>query len=179
MKRKINIALVGSGAMGRAHSAAVANLRYCYKNLPFEPVLHTLVTGDPEKAPEKASELGFKCYTDSLEKAVSDENIDVVDICTPNMCHYEQVKTALENGKNVLCEKPLAVNASQAKELEMLAGKSGKICGVVFNNRHVSGSNQGKTAGFRRKTRKNYFFPQCLPPLLIDRSAKAGRLETK
>ena len=137
MKRKINIALVGSGAMGRAHSAAVANLRYCYKNLPFEPVLHTLVTGDPEKAPEKASELGFKCYTDSLEKAVSDENIDVVDICTPNMCHYEQVKTALENGKNVLCEKPLAVNASQAKELEMLAGKSGKICGVVFNNRHL------------------------------------------
>ena len=71
MKRKINIALVGSGAMGRAHSAAVANLRYCYKNLPFEPVLHTLVTGDPEKAPEKASELGFEGYTDSLEKAVS------------------------------------------------------------------------------------------------------------
>lgn len=51
-KKTINIALIGSGAMGRAHAASVANLRYCYNPLPFEAKLHTLVTRD-QKAHEK------------------------------------------------------------------------------------------------------------------------------
>ena len=69
-KKAINIALIGSGAMGRAHAAAVANLRYCYNPLPFEAKLHTLVTRDQKSAREKADRLGFEnVYIQELDSS--------------------------------------------------------------------------------------------------------------
>ncbi len=136
-KRTINIALIGSGAMGRAHAAAVANLRYCYNPLPFEAVLHTLVTRDENSAREKADRLGFANYSTDYTAVLENPEIDVIDVCTPNICHYEEVKAALAHGKNVLCEKPLGITAAQAEELAALAEKTDSVCGVVFNNRHL------------------------------------------
>lgn len=136
-KRTINIALIGSGAMGRAHAAAVANLRYCYNPLPFEAVLHTLVTRDEKSAREKADKLGFANYSTDYTAVLENPEIDVIDVCTPNICHYKEVKAALAHGKNVLCEKPLGITASQAEELAALAQKTDSVCGVVFNNRHL------------------------------------------
>lgn len=136
-QKKINIAMLGSGAMGRAHAAAVANLRYCYHPLPFEPKLHTLVTRDETIGKQKADMLGFEGFTTDYQAVLNNAEIDVIDICTPNICHYEQVKAALAHGKNVLCEKPLGITASQADELAALAKNTKSICGVVFNNRHL------------------------------------------
>lgn len=59
-------------------------------------------------------------YT-SYEELVKDSNVDVVYIATPHGVHYEHVKLCLENGKNVLCEKPFTINARQSKELIALA----------------------------------------------------------
>lgn len=137
MKKVINIAMIGSGAMGKAHSASVANLKYCYRDMPFEARLHTLVTRSENGAKEKADGLGFENYSTSLEDVLNNPEIDVIDICTPNICHYNEVKAALEHGKHVLCEKPLGITGAEADELAHLAAKSGKICGVVFNNRHL------------------------------------------
>lgn len=135
--RKICIAMLGFGAMGRAHAASVANLRYCYHPLPFEAHLHTLVTRDEKTARQKADMLGFEHATTDYQAVLENPEIDVIDICTPNICHYEQVKAALAHGKNVLCEKPLGITAAQAEELAALAGNTNSICGVVFNNRHL------------------------------------------
>lgn len=137
MKKTIKIAVVGSGAMARAHSFSVAALKYCYKDLPFSAQLDTLVTRSESTAKEKAESLGFENYSTDYEAVLKREDIDIIDICTPNMCHYMQVKTALEAGKNVLCEKPLGISAKEADELAYLAKASGKICGTVFNNRHL------------------------------------------
>ena len=79
-KRTINIALIGSGAMGRAHAAAVANLRYCYNPLPFEAKLHTLVTRDEKSAREKADKLGFANYSTDYTAVL--ENPEVVSNAT-------------------------------------------------------------------------------------------------
>ena len=144
MKKIINIAVIGSGAMGRTHSASVANLKYCYKNLPFEAKLHTLVTRDSETAKEKADGLGFENYSTSLDEVLANPEIDVIDVCTPNICHYEEVKKALAAGKHILCEKPLGISAAEADELASLAEKSGKICGIVFNNRHLPATLRAK-----------------------------------
>ncbi len=135
--RKICIAMLGSGAMGRAHATSVANLRYCYHPLPFEAHLHTLVTRDEKTARQKADMLGFEHAATDYQAVLENPEIDVIDICTPNICHYEQVKAALAHGKNVLCEKPLGITAAQAEELAALAGNTDSICGVVFNNRHL------------------------------------------
>ena len=84
-KKAINIALIGSGAMGRAHAAAVANLRYCYNPLPFEAKLHTLVTRDQKSAREKADRLGFENASTDYEAVLNNPEIDVIDVCTPNI----------------------------------------------------------------------------------------------
>ena len=144
MKKIINIAMIGSGAMGRTHSASVANMKYCYKDLPFEAKLHTLVTRSEEGAREKADALGFEYYSTSLDDVLANPEIDVIDVCTPNICHYEEVKKAVLAGKHVLCEKPLGISASEADELAALAEKSDKICGMVFNNRHLPATLRAK-----------------------------------
>ncbi len=136
-KKTITAALVGSGAMGRTHAAAMAALPFVYTSLPFEVRRKTLVTREEKTAEEKAEALGFEGYALTLDEALADPEIDVVDICTPNICHYEQVKAAIRAGKHVLCEKPLGVSAGQARELATLAEESGLCCGMVFNNRHL------------------------------------------
>lgn len=77
-KKTINIALIGSGAMGRAHAASVANLRYCYNPLPFEAKLHTLVTRDQKSAREKADRLGFENVSTDYEAVLNQSG---------NRCH--------------------------------------------------------------------------------------------
>ena len=171
-KRTINIALIGSGAMGRAHAAAVANLRYCYNPLPFEAVLHTLITRDENTARQKADMLGFANYSTDYTAVLENPEIDVIDVCTPNICHYEEVKAALAHGKNVLCEKPLGITAAQAEELAALAEKTDSVCGVVFNNRHP------RCKPRRRRTfRQNRILSQCVSAFVEHRSDQAARLE--
>ena len=145
MKKTINIAVLGSGAMGRTHSASVANLKYCYKDLPFEAKLHTLVTRDANTAKEKANGLGFENYSTNIDEVLANPEIDVIDVCTPNICHYAEVKKALAAGKHVLCEKPLGISAAEANELAELAENSGKVCGIVFNNRHLPATLRAKS----------------------------------
>lgn len=58
-------------------------------------------------------------------------------MCTPNICHYDEVKKAVLAGKHVLCEKPLGITPEESDELARLSEKTDKICGVVFNNRHL------------------------------------------
>ena len=142
--KTINVAVVGKGSMGRTHSASISLLKYCYKNMPFEVKLHTLVTRKEETARADADALGFENYALTFDEAVNNPEIDVIDICTPNICHYEEVKKAVLAGKHVLCEKPLGISAAEADELAALAEKSDKICGMVFNNRHLPATLRAK-----------------------------------
>ena len=113
-KKVINVAVVGKGAMGRTHSASISLLKYCYKNMPFEIKLHTLVTRNEETAREDADALGFENYALSYEEMLENPDIDVVDICTPNNLHLDMIEKAVAAGKHILCEKPLAVNLEEA-----------------------------------------------------------------
>ena len=137
MKKVINIAMIGSGSMGRTHSAALSSLRYCYKDLPFEARLHTLVTRSEDGAAEKAQALGFRHYSTDLDCVLGDPNIDVIDVCTPNICHHSEVIKAVRAGKSVLCEKPLGISSAEASEMALEARKGSATYGVVFNNRHL------------------------------------------
>ena len=68
------------------------------------------------------------------EEAKREDGIEAVDIATPNAFHYEVAKAALENGKNVYCEKPLSISAEESKELAELAAQKGVVNYVGFNN---------------------------------------------
>ena len=84
-----------------------------------------LVTRNEETARADADALGFENYALTFDEAVNNPEIDVIDICTPNICHYEEVKKAVLAGKHVLCEKPLGISAAEA---DVLSGTDVKAC---------------------------------------------------
>src|SRR5690606_15614930 len=88
-----------------------------------------------ELAEEKAAQMGIPkgCTFDEL---IGTEEIQSVHICTPNFLHYAQSKAALEAGKHVVCEKPLAKDLHEAEELVKIAKETGLVNAVHFNLRY-------------------------------------------
>jgi predicted dehydrogenase len=107
-------ALVGTGFIAAVHVEAL-------RRLGVE------VLGVVGSSPERAAEAGLGHVYGNLEELLEDEHVDVVHLATPNDLHYRQVKQALAAGKHVVCEKPLALTATESGELVELA----KAAGVV------------------------------------------------
>ena len=138
MKKQIKIGLLGFGAMGKVHSYCVDNLKHYFFDTDFNAEIHGVCTTCEEKSQAVAQKYGFTVATADEDVLISDPGIDVIDICTPNIFHYDTLKKALAAGKHVYCEKPLCVTAEQAYEIAELAKNSGLICNVVFNNRFIA-----------------------------------------
>ena len=106
--KKLNVGLVGAGFMGKAHSIGYSDMPKYFWPAPAVPVLKTICDIVPEIAADAKERFGFeKCCTDWRD-IVNDPEIDVVSICTPNNAHAEIAIAALNAGKHVLCEKPIA-----------------------------------------------------------------------
>ena len=137
-EQTLRIGLLGFGAMGRTHTWAVQNLPFFYGDLPYRAVTYGVCTTSQEKSKRVAEEFGIPLATANEDDLIYHPDIQIIDICTPNLCHYETLKKALAAGKHVLCEKPLTVTAEQAREIAELAAKSDRVCGMVFNNRWLA-----------------------------------------
>ena len=125
--KKVNVAVVGTGFIGPAHIEAL-------RRLPGINVVG-LCEVNVELAQEKANQLGIeKAYV--FEDMLAEPHIDAVHICTPNFLHYPQSKAALQAGKHVICEKPLATKIEEAEELVALAKEKGLVNAVHFNLRY-------------------------------------------
>jgi predicted dehydrogenase len=95
-------------------------------------------------ARQKAEQLGIeRPYV--FEDLLRQEDISSIHICTPNFLHYSQAKAALEAGKHVVCEKPLAKDLKEAEELVALAARTGLVNAVHFNLRYYPLARQMKT----------------------------------
>lgn len=132
--KEIRIGLVGSGWMGKAHSSALKDAEMLFG--PEYGVASYEIVADNNEAAAKAAQekIGFRRMSTDWRDVVTDPNVDLVDIATPNAFHYDVAKAALENGKNVYCEKPLSLSASQSAELAKLAKEKGVINYVGYNN---------------------------------------------
>ena len=146
--RKLRIGLVGFGFMGKTHLWAVENLPFFYRTgdapdaLPYTAevaavCLSPRAMANPETALAEVAQYGIPRIA-TEDELIADPSIDIIDICTPNPCHYDTAKRAILAGKHVLCEKPLTVTVAEADELAVLANVHGVICGTVFNNRHLA-----------------------------------------
>ena len=138
MKKTWQIGLCGFGAMGKVHAFCVNNLDYYYTALPFSASVRGVCTTDVSRARAIAEQYGFFYAAPSEDDLIADPEINVIDICTPNVHHYETIKKALAAGKHIYCEKPLCVTAAEAEEVSALARKKGLFCNIVFNNRHLA-----------------------------------------
>ncbi|MCL1857609.1 MAG: Gfo/Idh/MocA family oxidoreductase [Oscillospiraceae bacterium] len=137
--KNINIAVIGTGFMGRTHSYSSANLPFFYENLPFKAVLHTICSRDKQKGEQIKNNWGFLNSETDIDKILKNKEIDVIDICTPNIYHFDTVIKALEAGKNIYCEKPLVISSEQAdkviEKFEEINKTKNLICSMVFHNR--------------------------------------------
>ena len=131
-KPKLNIGLIGSGFMGKAHVFGFATAKTVF-DLPFEPVLHTLADQDEARAGEAARGLGFARSSGDWRRLIEDPQIDLIDITAPNALHKEMALAAIAAGKHVYCEKPLAPSAADAREMTEAAEAAGLKTQVGFN----------------------------------------------
>ena len=132
MSKEIKIGLIGAGWMGKAHTTAFHNARMIFGD---DMPVFELVSDVSEDAVAKfAKNMGYNRYTTNWMDVVTDPEIDLVDVATPNCMHYEMAKAALEHGKHVFCEKPLSLSAEQSRELADLAKKKGVVNYCGFSN---------------------------------------------
>jgi predicted dehydrogenase len=136
MTGHINIALVGSKFMGRAHSNAWLNVGKFFAVDPL-PMMHTVVARNDTELREFAERWGWQHHTTDWRAAVTSDEIGLVDIGTPNNVHAEQAIAALEAGKHVACEKPLAGTLSDARAMAAAAVAASGTTSVWFNYRRV------------------------------------------
>jgi len=128
IRNKIQVGIIGTGFIGPAHIEAL-------RRLPNVEVV-ALADIDQQTADQKADQLGVPRAYGDYTKLLKLDSIESVHICTPNFLHFPMVKKAIEAGKHVICEKPLAISFEEGKELVELAEKKGVANAVHFNIRY-------------------------------------------
>ncbi|WP_437384954.1 Gfo/Idh/MocA family protein [Plantibacter flavus] len=127
-RTELRVAMIGYGFMGAAHSQAWRTAPRFFA-LDAEPVMATIVGRNPEALEAARVKFGWESSSTDWRTVIADPGIDIVDICTPGSSHVEIAIAALEAGKHVLCEKPLA-NSVEEAELMVAAAEAAAARGV-------------------------------------------------
>lgn len=135
MRRRVNVGLIGHKFMGKAHSHALHDVSFFFE-LDVEPV-RAVLCGLEDDLAETAARYGWRRHTHSWREVVADPEIEVVAIATPGNTHAEIAIAAAEAGKHVICEKPLALNAAEAKKMCQAVERAGVKHLVNFNYRRL------------------------------------------
>lgn len=128
----LGIGLIGTGYMGKCHALAWNAVAAVFGDVP-RPRLAMLAETSQDLAERKAQELGFARATGDWRSLVNDPEVDVVSITTPNAFHPEMAIAALEAGKHVWCEKPMATRLEDAERMLAAARASGKVAALGYN----------------------------------------------
>ncbi len=107
--KSLSVGLIGTGFMGKCHALAWNAVATVFGDVP-RPRLAMLAESTPDLAERRRREFGFERATSDWRAVVSDPVVDVVSITTPNHLHAEMTIAALEEGKHVWCEKPMATS---------------------------------------------------------------------
>lgn len=121
------VAIIGLGFVGKAHLEALRRLA-----MPVRGILGS----SAERTQEAARNLKLEHAYSSLEELCRDSSVSAVHVCSPNYVHYQQAKAAMEAGKHVMCEKPLAMDTRQSSSLIDLSRKLNLVGAVTYNLRY-------------------------------------------
>jgi myo-inositol 2-dehydrogenase/D-chiro-inositol 1-dehydrogenase len=130
--KKLNIGLIGYGFMGRAHSNAYRKVNNFF-DLKHQPILKAICARSADNAKVFASKWGYESVETDWRKLVERDDIDLIDIATPNNTHAEIAIAAAKAGKMILCEKPLGLNAADAEKM-VAAVEKAKVPNMVWYN---------------------------------------------
>ena len=135
-KKPLNFGMIGYGFMGRTHSNAYAKVNHFF-DLEYQPVLKAICARNGERAQAFADQWGYESVETDWRKLIERDDIDAVDICTPNNLHHEIAIAAAKAGKMILCEKPLAMDVEQGEEMCKAVEDAGVANTVWYNYRRV------------------------------------------
>ncbi|MBQ8341577.1 MAG: Gfo/Idh/MocA family oxidoreductase, partial [Clostridia bacterium] len=130
MAKLIRVGIIGCGGIANGKNMPALNKVADCEMVAFCDII-------PERAETAAAKYGVegaKVYTDYKE-LLKDETIDVVHVCTPNRSHSFITVDALEAGKHVMCEKPMAINSAEAKKMLDAAKRTGKKLSIGYQSR--------------------------------------------
>ncbi|MGY1654143.1 Gfo/Idh/MocA family protein [Geodermatophilus sp. SYSU D01119] len=119
----LGVGLIGYAFMGAAHSQAWRTAPHFF-DLPIRPDLRVLAGRDAARVAEAAGKLGWSQTETDWRRVVEREDVGLVDVCTPGDTHAEIAIAALEAGKHVLCEKPLANTVAEAEAMAEAAQRA-------------------------------------------------------
>ncbi len=155
--KEIGIGVIGTGFMGKAHSIAYSASASVF-GTGLRPRLEMVCDLSPERAQNRATDLGFSRYSADWQDVVNDPAIDLISVCTPNDTHAEISIAALKAGKNVWCEKPMSTTLADSIAMrDMAAASTGKtIIGynytknpaVTHARRLIEEGHIGRVSGF-------------------------------
>jgi myo-inositol 2-dehydrogenase/D-chiro-inositol 1-dehydrogenase len=130
--KKLNVGLIGYGFMGRTHSNAYRKVNNFF-DLGYRPVLKAICARDAAKAKGFAAQWGWDSIETDWRKLVERDDIDLIDIASPNDTHAPIALAAAKAGKMILCEKPLSMNGPEGQKM-VQAVERAKVPNMVWYN---------------------------------------------
>jgi predicted dehydrogenase len=171
---EIGVGMLGYAFMGRAHSNAMLKLPYMMYPPPAIPRLVALCGRNEEAVARVAARFGYQGYYTDWRKMMEDDRVQLFDNGGPNDVHLEPCVAAAEAGMHILCEKPLARTAEEAKAMLDTVEKAGVKGMVAFNYRFVpavrqardliAGGALGRVYHFRATYLQDWLMPQFNTP---------------
>ncbi|GAB4056378.1 Gfo/Idh/MocA family protein [Spirosoma litoris] len=136
-KKELRIGLVGTGFMGRTHSNGYNRVPNFFPDLEYTPVLKAVCSRNAAKVQAFADQWGYESIETDWKALVARDDIDAIDICTPNDSHAEIAIAAAKAGKMILCEKPLARTVAEAQLMVDAVKEAGVANTVWYNYRRI------------------------------------------
>jgi predicted dehydrogenase len=137
MKKQLRIGLIGTGFMGRTHSNGYNRVANFFPELEYTPVLKAVCSRDAVKVQAFANQWGYESVETDWKALIARDDIDAVDICTPNDTHAEIAIAAAAAGKMILCEKPLSRNLAEGQAMVDAIEKANVNSTVWYNYRRL------------------------------------------
>jgi predicted dehydrogenase len=135
--RTVNVGVIGAGFMGKAHSLAYAAMPMFFWPPPAIPRRLTIAELGDAAAREASQRYGYERWAGDWRAVIEDPDVELVDIAVPNDAHAEIAIAAADAGKHVLCEKPLARTADEARAMRDAVVRAGVTHMVAFNYRRT------------------------------------------
>jgi len=158
---EVGIGMLGYAFMGKAHSNALTQMPYIFWPPPARPRLVKICGRNEEAVKEEANRYGYEEYCTDWKDLINDDRIDIMINGTPPDVHPETCIAAAKAGKHILCEKPLARNSREAKEMLDAVNKAGvkhlcnfnyrMIPAVVLAKQFIQDGKLGKLYHFRAR----------------------------
>jgi predicted dehydrogenase len=183
MMDRIGVALIGTGFMGKCHAMAYGAVKAVFGDVPeIERV--TLCDVDRAHTEKKAAEFGFARATTNWRDLLANPKIDLISVTTPNGSHREMAVAALEAGKHVWCEKPMALTLADAQAMRDAAKKAKRVTALGYGylrnpvlqtaKRLIAEGAIGAVHDFRGSVDEDYMADPLLPWSWRLKSKEAG-----